>query len=130
MVYYVVKACQQANIFDDIYINSEHDLAKKLADWLGVKFYQRSSDHGGSQCVMQNKSRQCQGTRCQTHDHYLYDFMTTVSPDLLIQVHTTSPLLKPETIKKFVEEMESKKYDSLFTVEEFQNRNVTGWETP
>lgn len=122
MAYYVTKACVESGAFDEIYINSEHDEIAHLADWLAtlfdIKFYRRSPNHGGSKCTMQNKSRQCDGDRCQTHDHFLHDFMTTVKPDVLVQVHTTSPLLKPETIRRFVEEMETSGSDSFFSVEE------------
>lgn len=126
MAYYVVKACQQAGVFDEVYISSEHDEIERLAIWLGVKFYRRLPEHGGSHCIMQNKSRQCDGGRCQTHDHYLYDFMQTVNPDLLVQVHTTSPLLRPETIRSFVEKMEAEQCDSFFTVDERHTETLLG----
>lgn len=118
MLFKVAEACQKAGVFDEIWVNSEHDRFGELAAKLGLRFHKRPPSRGGSACTMTSKSRQCSGDRCQTHDHFLTDFMETVGPCLLTQVHTTSPLVKPETIAAFVKTMEEKSYDSLFTVEE------------
>lgn len=118
MAWYVVRACQQAGIFDEIYLNSEHEIVGRMAQLLGVKRYQRRPDRGGSACRMRNKSRQCEGVRCQTHDHFLFDFMESFEPCALGLVHTTSPLLTPETIKRFMLTLEREGLDSLFSVEE------------
>ncbi len=118
MAFYVARACQKAGIFDEIYLNSEHDIVEKMAVMLGVKFYRRAPDRGGSSCMMHNKSCQCSGQRCQTHDHFLYDFMQHMDPSYLVLVHTTSPLLRAETIRAFVNMLDVDNYDSLFSVEE------------
>lgn len=118
LAFYVAKACQQSGVFDEIYINSEHDIAQTYAEMLGVKFYRRNPSRGGSACTMKNKSRDCQGARCQTHDHFLADFMSAVPSDYLALVHTTSPLLKPETIADFVRTLIDGGHDALFSVEE------------
>ena len=118
MVFYVVRACKQANVFDEIYINSEHKSFERIAGMLDVKFYHRDPSHGGSACTMMSKSRQCAGDRCQTHDHFLYDFMERVDSTYVALVHTTSPLLCPETIGEFMALLENEKYDSLFSVEQ------------
>jgi CMP-N-acetylneuraminic acid synthetase/quercetin dioxygenase-like cupin family protein len=118
MVFYAVRACQQSGVFDEIYINSEHEIFEPIARMLDVKFYQRRPESGGSMCTMSNKSRQCSRTRCQTHDHFLSDFMQSVQSTYLALVHTTSPLLRPETIRDFVRFLEDGGYDSLFSIEE------------
>jgi CMP-N-acetylneuraminic acid synthetase/mannose-6-phosphate isomerase-like protein (cupin superfamily) len=118
MAYYVINACKASGVFDEIYINSEHDEIARFAEWLGVSFFKRAADAGGSTCQMTNKSRDCGGARCQTHDHFLYAFMKQVSCDVLVQVHTTSPLIKTETIAQFVKAVHTSGCDSAFTVEE------------
>ncbi len=118
MVFHVARACQQSEVFDEIYIDSEHEMFDKIAGMLGVRFYRRQPQHGGSVCTMVNKSRQCAGARCQTHDHFLYDFMRAVDCSHVALVHTTSPLLRPETIREFMSLLEKDDYDSLFSVEE------------
>lgn len=118
MAFYVARACQQSGVFDEIYINSEHEMFDKIAGMIGVRFYRRQPQRGGSVCTMANKSRQCAGTRCQTHDHFLYDFMRAIACSHVALVHTTSPLLRPDTIREFVSLLTEHDYDSLFSVEE------------
>lgn len=124
MAHYIVQACREAGIFDEIYINSEHDEIERLANWLEVPFFRRAPDAGGSRCTMKSKSRQCDGARCQTHDHYLYSFMKAIGPDVLVQVHTTSPLLRGETIRAFTQQIQGGSCDSLFSVEERHTETV------
>ncbi|MBI2870552.1 MAG: hypothetical protein HYY14_02450 [Candidatus Omnitrophica bacterium] len=118
MVFYAASACRASGIFDEIYINSEHDIFGKIAEMVNVKFYRRRPDRGGSRCTVQDKSHGCQGERCQRHDHYLCDFMQDVGPCLLGMVNTTSPLIQPATVRSFMEMLEQEGYDSLFSVEE------------
>lgn len=118
MAFYVAKACKESGAFDEIYINSEHDIGQRFADMLGVKFYRRDAARGGSACTMRNKSRDCGGARCQTHDHFLADFMEAVEAEHLALVHTTSPLLRPESIRAFMRMLVDDGYDALFSVEE------------
>lgn len=116
LVFYVIDACKKSKIFDDIYINSEHEIFRKVADMLEVKFYKRDSNKGGSNCFLKNNSRDCSGSRCQVHDHFIYDFLQNVECSYMIQVHTTSPLIKSETINNFVYDLVEKDYDSIFSV--------------
>jgi CMP-N-acetylneuraminic acid synthetase/quercetin dioxygenase-like cupin family protein len=118
LISYVVRACQESGMFDEIYINSENELFRQIAQMLGVSFYQRQPQRGGSACEMSNKSRQCQSVRCQTHDHFLFDIMEKLGPCNMAMVHTTSPLVRPETIKSFMDLLEKDGYDSLFSVEQ------------
>jgi CMP-N-acetylneuraminic acid synthetase/quercetin dioxygenase-like cupin family protein len=118
MAFHVARACKDSGSFDEIYFNSEHDIVEHMARLAGVDFYRRQPQHGGSACTMRNKSRDCAGTRCQTHDHFLYDFMASREPCHLALVHTTSPLLKAETITRFMDTMVDGKHDSFFSIEE------------
>ena len=115
MVHYVVKACKESKVFDEIYINSEHSIFENIAEQLGVKFYKRKSICGGSECKMSNSSKKCKGERCTIHDHFLMDFISNIECDFLVQVHTTSPLIEGKTIKTFVETLHG--MDSLVTTE-------------
>jgi len=89
---------------------------QEIANELGVNFFHRNSKHGGSKCTMKNVSVKCNGDRCQTHDHFVYDFMKNIETDVLFQVHATTPLMKADTIIKFVDYFEQNKFHSLFTV--------------
>jgi len=129
MVFYVAEACKRAGVFDEIYLNSEHESFRRVADMLGCRFFKRNPQHGGSACTMKNKSRTCTGDRCQTHDHFLYNFMEETRPSHLAMVHTTSPLIQAETVATFMTKLESENYDSLFSVEERYTETFYG-DTP
>ncbi|MBT7555801.1 hypothetical protein HN615_02595 [Candidatus Woesearchaeota archaeon] len=124
MTHYVVKTCIESNVFDEIYINSESLIAKEIADELGVNFFYRNPEHGGSKCTMENVSVKCNGNRCQTHDHFVYDFIQNIEADILFQVHTTTPLIKVDTIKNFVYYFEKNEFHSLFTAISEQKETV------
>ena len=42
LISYIVEAAIKANIFDDIYINSESDIFKEIEDEYNIKFYKIS----------------------------------------------------------------------------------------
>ena len=42
LISYILESAVKANIFDDIYINSEADIFGAIASDYGVKFYKRS----------------------------------------------------------------------------------------
>jgi len=129
LVSYVTRACIESGAFDQIYLNSEHAIFGRLAKMLGVEFYPRDPRRGGSTCEMSNKSRQCTGDRCQTHDHYLFDFMDHLKGDAnIVQVHTTSPLLEPTTIARFAEALGKQGVDSLFSVTDHYTETLFGDE--
>lgn len=116
--FYVARACRESGAFDEVYINSEHEIFRHIAEIVGVRFYHRRPERGGSACTMRNKSRQCAGDRCQTHDHFLADFMHAVGCTHLVMAHSTSPLLRAETIREFARTLVDEAHDSLFSVEE------------
>lgn len=116
MVHYVLRAAKKSQMFSEIYVNSDIPEMNSVAENFGVNFFNRKPDFGGASCNMSNKSASCGGSRCQVHDHYIYDFLSTIDCDYLIQIHTTSPLIKEETISGFVNFMIDEKMDSCFSI--------------
>lgn len=118
---YTIDACKASAAFNDIYLNSEDDIFKSIADKEGVKFHVRPQEWGGRACQQNTKSRNCAGKRCVINEHYLYNFMTTgTQAEYVCQVNATSPLLEPETIKSFVDTLMEGNYDSLFATQEIR----------
>ena len=118
MINYVLRAANSANLIDEIYVNSNIEEFKKICSQNNAIFYSRKKDKGGESCLMSNVSANCDGLRCQVHDHYICDFLNNIDCEYLIQIHTTSPLIKPETINQFIDFMISNDYDSCFSVVE------------
>lgn len=116
---YSIEACKQSGVFDQVYLNSEDGVFAGIAEQENAQFHPRPADFGGRECKQKTKSRDCAGNRCVTNEHYLYDFMTTgTDADYVCQVNSTSPLLKPETMKAFVDTMLGEGYDSCFATQE------------
>jgi len=105
LVFYTLRAINKANIFDQVYIDTEHEEFEWIAKKFNVNFRKRNPQKGGSNCI------KCGGKRCQLHDHFLESFMNDVNTNYVVQIHTTSPLIKPKTIVSFVKEI--KKFDTL-----------------
>lgn len=118
---YTIDACKTSDAFKAIYLNSEDDIFKSIAENEGVRFHRRPQEWGGRACQQNTKSRNCAGKRCVINEHYLYHFMTTgTEAEFVCQVNSTSPLLKPDTISAFVDTLLEGKYDSLFATQEIR----------
>ena len=105
LISYVVSSAIDSNVFDEIYINSESDIFKRIADDLGVKFYKRSPDLS---------------TDVATNDQFTLDFIENIGCNTVIQLLATSPFLNSDDIIGFVNEMKSKKYETLVSVSSAQ----------
>lgn len=115
---YTIESCRKSGAFTGIYLNSEDEIFRSIAEKEGARFHHRRPENGGRACRQKTKSRDCQGKRCVINEHYLYDFMKRGSTaDYVCQVNATSPLLRPETVKAFVDELVQGGYDSFFAVQ-------------
>lgn len=103
LCHHITRKCKEAGVFDEIYINSESDIFKTIADECGVSFYKRDSKFAQDEI---------------TNDLFANDFLNNIDCDILIQINPTSPLLSTEDIKKFVTTMIDNNYDTLHSVEE------------
>ena len=70
-----------------MFTNSEDEVFKKIADYYGAKFYKRPKELASDET---------------NNDEFLIDFMNNIKGDILIQILPTSPLLKVNEIKNFV----------------------------
>ena len=90
LVSHVLDKCKDADIFSEIYINSESGIFKSVADEYGVKLYLRDPIFA---------------TDDATNDQFILDFINHIDCDIVVQVNPTSPLVQAEEIKSFVTEM-------------------------
>lgn len=103
LVWYIANAVIQSGQFDkkDIYINSESDVFKALADSLGINFYHRPAEFS---------------TDTATNDDFALDFVKNVECDTLFQFLATSPFLSRQDVESFCQNMVSNNYDTLISV--------------
>ena len=87
LIEHAIRRCQDANVFDEIYINSESDVFEQYAVKNGVKFYQRPEELGNNHA---------------TSEEFVADFLNKVDCTSLYQIHSITPLLSSDQIKDFV----------------------------
>jgi CMP-N-acetylneuraminic acid synthetase/quercetin dioxygenase-like cupin family protein len=105
LVKYILESTIAADVFDEIYINSEADVFDTIANESSVKFYKRS------EYLASNEA---------TNDDFALDFINNVECNVIIQLLATSPFISPDEIRKFVNDMIENNYDTLISVKNEQ----------
>lgn len=105
LVAYIIEAAKAANCFDEIYLNSEDELFRDIADDYGIKFYHRPAEYA---------------TDTATNDDFAYDFMKNVECDTVIQLLATSPFLTMNDVLDFVASINQYKWETLISVNNIQ----------
>jgi len=107
MISYVIEAVKEAGCFDEIYVNSESDLIGRIAESMGVNFYKRDDKYASDTA---------------TNDEFVFDFISNIKSDFLIQILPTSPFITPQEIRNFTKKLidQSPRCDTLISVKEEQ----------
>src|SRR3989338_7837812 len=105
LVAHVVSAAKEAQVFSDVYINSEADIFSEIANQYGVKFYKRPLEFASDDA---------------TNDMFVQDFIDHTPCDIIIQINPTSPFISAQIIRQFVQTMIENDYDTLHSVKEEQ----------
>ena len=90
LVQHIIEAAKSSSLTGDIYLNSESDIFKEIAEQNGIKFYKRDSKLS---------------TDDATNDDFSLDFINNVGCDVLLQLLPTSPFITSEEIDSFLKEM-------------------------
>jgi CMP-N,N'-diacetyllegionaminic acid synthase len=105
LIAYIIEASKASGVFDEIYINSEAEVFAEIAKQYGVKFYKRPEEFSLDKTI---------------NDEFAFDFIQNIPGDILVQLLPTSPLITPEEIRGFVNEMITKAFDALVSVSNHQ----------
>ena len=109
LIQYVIEASKKARVFDEIYINSDSSIFKKIAKKNKIKFYKRPNRLGSSS----TKS-----------DDVVYDFINNFNCDIIVWVNPIAPLQSPEEIRKVIKFFKRKKLNSLVTTNKQKNHAI------
>jgi len=85
-----IRKCKAAEVFDEIWVNSEHDAFGEIAAAEGVHFHKRPE-------VLANN--------IATSEQFVAEFMQTHPCDRVFQVHSIAPLLTAAQTADFVRAM-------------------------
>lgn len=100
-----IRKCKQAGIFDEIWVNSEHEQFGEIAQQEGVNFHKRPEHLGNNHA---------------TSEQFVAEFFEKHHCTYLVQVHSIAPLLTVHEIKGFVEALKTAEYDCLLSAELIQ----------
>lgn len=95
-----IRKCQEAGCFDEIYVNSEDEAFRPIAEGEGAKFYQRPVELGGNDA---------------TSEDFVTDFFRNVACRYLMQVHSIAPLLTADEIRNFTKAWRESDYDVMLS---------------
>lgn len=98
---HAIQRVMNAGVFDEIWVNSEHPTFERMALLAGVDYHKRPEELAGDQA---------------TSEQFIYEFLTRHSCDIIVQVHTISPLLSAEEMVDFVNMMKAGQFDVLLSV--------------
>ena len=106
LIYYSIQAAKKSKIFNQIVLNSDHKIFKKISQRYKISFYLRPKKIGKSN----TKS-----------DEVVNDFIKKYNDnDILVWVNPIAPLQDSEDINNIVRFFIKKKLDSLITTEKKQ----------
>ena len=96
-----IRRAQSARVFDEIWISSESEDFLPIAETEGVGFHKRQP---------------WLGSDTATSEDFIADFLNIHETDLLVQVHSVTPLLPSEEIAQFVRTFQNSEADCFFSV--------------
>jgi CMP-N-acetylneuraminic acid synthetase len=95
-----IRKCQQAAVFDEIWINSENDHFGEIAQQEGVQFHKRP-EHLGSNTA--------------TSEQFVHQFLVEHPCTMLFQVHSIAPLLTADEVRAFVNFASESSHDAILS---------------
>ncbi len=101
LVQYPIDLALQIPEFESVWVNTESKELGKAIESMGAKFHRRPEEFSRDNC---------------TNREFTYHFMCNHECDYVIMVNSTSPLLRLETIKSFVEFVNENDYDTVLSV--------------
>lgn len=100
-----IRKCKSAGVFDEIWVNSEHEVFGEIVAAEGVRFHRRPDFLGNN---------------VATSEQYIREFLESHPCEFIVQVHSIAPLLTAEEITSFVGELKRDQVDCLLSAELIQ----------
>ncbi len=88
LIFYIIEAAKESNCFSEIYINSNEEIYKQIAEEFGIKFYKRPK-------YLSNKSASL--------DDIIYEFVTTHQCANVVTLSALAPFISSNEIQSFME---------------------------
>lgn len=87
LIAHAIRKCKKVELFNEIWVNSEHLDFKAIAEDEGVNFHERPAELANN---------------VATSEQFVAEFFEKHDCDLLVQVHSIAPLLTAREVEAFV----------------------------
>lgn len=101
LIQYPIELAVNSSRFESVWVNTESEELGQAAVKLGVNFHRRPTELANDQA---------------TNREFTYEFMQKHKCDYVVMVNPTSPMLRQETIDRFLDYVEENDYDTVMSV--------------
>ena len=101
LVAHAIRKCREAACFDEIWLNSEDEIFREIAEAEEAGFHRRPAHLGNN---------------LATSEEFVAEFLDLHECDYVVQVHSIAPLLRTREIQDFVGALRQEQPDVLLSV--------------
>lgn len=101
LIQYPIELAKTTGRFESIWINTEDEKLGQAAAALGVKFHKRPAELANDQA---------------TNREFTYEFLQKHECDYVVMINPTSPLLREDTLRRFLDYVEENDFDTVLSV--------------
>ena len=101
LIQYPIDLALKSKMFESIWINTESEELGCAAKKLGVKFHKRPAELANDQA---------------TNREFTYEFMQKHECDYVIMINPTSPMLRENTMNRFIDYVKNNDFDTVLSV--------------
>ncbi len=101
LIQYPIDIVLQSGCFDSVWVNTESEELGKIVQGMGARFHRRPAELASDTA---------------TNREFTYEFLKKHDCDYVVMVNTTSPLLRQDTMQRFLDFLEETDYDTVVSV--------------
>lgn len=101
LIQYPIDLAKNSGRFDSVWVNTESKELGQIAEKMGIHFHQRPDELANDQA---------------TNREFTYEFFEKHECDYVVMINPTSPLLRKETMDKFLDYVEENDFDTILSV--------------
>lgn len=101
LIQYPIELAKESGMFDSIWLNSEDDRLGEIVKTMGINYHKRPKELASD---------------IATNREFTFEFLINHPCDYVIMINSTSPLLRLNTIIKFMEYVDESDFDTILSV--------------